>query len=88
MSEEDKVNSLEDLVLGWVVAVGVPELYESWIKELRSFGVGNIQALEENAGYDDTWKELTEGVSGGLRIKLRKWYEGKYHKSKFWMIMS
>jgi hypothetical protein len=70
--------SLEDWVQGWAVAVGVPELHDAWMKELRSSGVGNIQALGERAQYDDIWKELTEGVSGGLRTKLRKWYEEKY----------
>jgi hypothetical protein len=76
--------SLEDLVQGWAVAVGVPELHEAWMKELRSSGVGNIQALEKVAKSPD-WEEFLQAFKPPLRTYMRE-FGGKY-KSKFLVIM-
>jgi hypothetical protein len=74
-----KVNSLEDWVLGWATAVGVPELYDAWIKELRSSGVGNIQALQKIAKSPD-WEEFLQSFKAPLKTYLRDL--GDKYKSK------
>lgn len=61
------------MVLGW--ATDNKERCDKWMIELKKNDIEDKAALVERAEYDDTWDELTKGASGGLRVKLRKWYQ-------------
>jgi hypothetical protein len=73
--------SLEDWVFTWASASGVPELCETWVKDLKAYGIGNLESLEIVAQYTSDWEKLVDKIGPPLSSYLRKWLADKYKSS-------
>ena len=61
--------NLEDCVLGWASSMGVPELFESWVQELKDLGIGNMQALQIIA-RGNRWEKFLENTKCDILAEL------------------